>query len=228
MCTAGQRSHFTRICLAALFAIINCGSLGAQTYREADGSTLEPWQCWGPESFYSNKNPLYFEFRNTGYFFDPNPFQLRTYLGGRMDWAEMWPASGNKTLKSVNAPKAWKNPSITVQCFLRRYWTGRNVPYMVIKSENGSIEDLSVACADGPIDPFLTAPYADSYDPGDPYSLPSGSSSDPDGLAVASDDCTGGAEGDGGCQSVYLRIEVSYDGGVTWQPYWEGWGTVCE
>lgn len=30
------------------------------------------------------------------------------------------------------------------------------------------------------------------------------------------------------CTTVYLTIEISYDGGFTWETFWEGWGTECE
>ena len=30
------------------------------------------------------------------------------------------------------------------------------------------------------------------------------------------------------CWQEYMVIEISYDGGITWQEFWSGWGTVCE
>lgn len=50
------------------------------------------------------------------------------------------------------------------------------------------------------------------------------------------DGCGGGGGGeDGGgsgptlvCEDAYIVIEISYDGGQTWQMWWEGWGTECE
>jgi hypothetical protein len=30
------------------------------------------------------------------------------------------------------------------------------------------------------------------------------------------------------CWEEYVVIEISYDGGLTWQTYWSGWGTVCD
>lgn len=56
---------------------------------------------------------------------------------------------------------------------------------------------------------------SESYDPYDPYGDPcaeGGGESD--------------AEGDN-CPSEFIVIEVSYDDGVTWQTWWEGYATVC-
>jgi hypothetical protein len=41
---------------------------------------------------------------------------------------------------------------------------------------------------------------------------------------------TGGGGDDGGgagCHSEYIFIEISYDGGSSWQTWWEGYATVC-
>lgn len=204
--------------LAVLLTLLSVGTITGQSYRDDEGNTIEPYQCWSQASFHSYKNPQYFEFQNSGYFFDPNPFQLRSYLGGRMDWAEMWPSTGNKALIAKNAPKVWKYPSITVQCFVRRYWFGLNTPYMTIKNEGGYLEDLSTACS-GPI---TRDPYAASYDPSDPLES-----------TVASDECTNGEGGDSGgagvsCSSEWIRIEVSNDGGATWTVWYEGTATICQ
>ncbi len=207
---------------AILLVLLSSVPIGAQTYQDSDDSVVEPFQCWSSATFYSHKNPPYYEFRDTGYYFDPNPFQLRTYLGGRQDWAEMWPATGSRTLKSVNASKAWELPSITVQCYVRKYWWGFNQTFMVVRSEDGFIKDLSVACGGGSPGPFLNEPYAASYDPSDPY----GSTSTTEGCTGGGGTGMGGG-GAGGCQSVFLTIEVSHDGGNTWSTYWEGWATVC-
>jgi hypothetical protein len=54
---------------------------------------------------------------------------------------------------------------------------------------------------------------------------------DPSGVALAAaDECSGGTGGGGGgggaggCTSDWGRIEISYDGGLTW----DVWYTVCE
>lgn len=42
--------------------------------------------------------------------------------------------------------------------------------------------------------------------------------------------CSGGGGGGGGsgCTWEYGVIEISYDGGVTWEVWWQGWYTVCD
>lgn len=37
----------------------------------------------------------------------------------------------------------------------------------------------------------------------------------------------GGGDSEG-CTTKYGKIEVSYDGGETWETWWEGWYTECE
>lgn len=71
----------------------------------------------------------------------------------------------------------------------------------------------------------------ESYDPYDPH----GPVPAPDGDLRLS--CGGGGNGDGGmgfnpddftCSWEYLTIEVTRDGGVTWEHYWSGWAQVCD
>lgn len=53
---------------AILLVLLSTAPVGAQTYQESDGAVVEPYQCWGPATFYSHKNPPYYEYRNTGYY----------------------------------------------------------------------------------------------------------------------------------------------------------------
>lgn len=58
---------------------------------------------------------------------------------------------------------------------------------------------------------------------------------DPYAPAPDSEDVTiecgggGGSGGSGGrtCLSEWMVIEVSYDGGRNWEPWWSGWGLIC-
>ena len=43
-----------------------------------------------------------------------------------------------------------------------------------------------------------------------------------------SDGGGGGGGGGGGCTMQYGKIEVSYDGGATWETWWEGWYSECD
>jgi hypothetical protein len=40
----------------------------------------------------------------------------------------------------------------------------------------------------------------------------------------------GGSTGGGGmeCHVEWIELEISYDGGITWHPFWEGYANVCE
>lgn len=65
--------------------------------------------------------------------------------------------------------------------------------------------------------------YTESYDPYSPL---------PDEEAVATS-CGGGGgagfnPGNYSCQWDYITVEISYDGGRTWQVFWSGWAQVCD
>lgn len=63
--------------------------------------------------------------------------------------------------------------------------------------------------------------YMESYDPYSPT---------PDEDAVVPS-CGGGTGGTGGnytCWWDYITLEISYDGGETWQYFWSGWAQVCD
>ena len=60
---------------------------------------------------------------------------------------------------------------------------------------------------------------------------------DPDEMTGApsgmdTEDNSSGSSGGGGggynCSWDYITIQISYDGGATWQDYWSGWAQVCE
>jgi hypothetical protein len=68
--------------------------------------------------------------------------------------------------------------------------------------------------------------YMESYDPYDPAPA--------EGDAGVTASCGGGGGGAGfdpgnySCSWDYITIEISYDGGKTWQHFWSGWAQVCE
>lgn len=43
-------------------------------------------------------------------------------------------------------------------------------------------------------------------------------------------DCSniGGGGTDLVCEDEWIELDISYDGGMTWSPLWEGWGDVCD
>jgi hypothetical protein len=54
---------------------------------------------------------------------------------------------------------------------------------------------------------------------------PEPSECDPDGSFGSTGG--GGTSGGANCHDEYTVIEISYDDGVTWHKWWEGWATVC-
>jgi hypothetical protein len=68
--------------------------------------------------------------------------------------------------------------------------------------------------------------YMESYEPYDPAPA-----EDDAGVTA---DCGGGSGGAGfdpgnySCSWDYITIEISYDGGKTWEHFWSGWAQVCE
>ncbi|HEX8245007.1 MAG TPA: hypothetical protein VF541_15970, partial [Longimicrobium sp.] len=63
-------------------------------------------------------------------------------------------------------------------------------------------------------------------DPGyDPYGT-----FDPSGGACGTPSSPSPGSNGGGlvCHTEYIYIEISYDGGLTWEGWWQGYATVCE
>jgi hypothetical protein len=67
--------------------------------------------------------------------------------------------------------------------------------------------------------------YMTSYDPYAPHGEEDGIAADCD-----ADGSTGGSSGGFSttCRWDHVTLEVSYDGGATWQTYWSGWAQVCD
>lgn len=70
--------------------------------------------------------------------------------------------------------------------------------------------------------------YMESYDPYSP-------APEDDGDSTVTTSCGGGGTGGAGfnpanyaCTWDYITIEISYDGGQTWNHFWSGWAQVCE
>lgn len=125
----------------------------------------------------------------------------------------------------------WYNPGAYVECTNTWYYNPNGTVAYVdfrwhIVSYRGEIRDNpDSGCGGdsgnwGGTDPI----YITSYDPYAPEQV--------EDVSVQS--CGGGKGGDGTgggtmvCWSEWLEIEISYDGGKTWHPFWSGWGQVCE
>lgn len=106
-------------------------------------------------------------------------------------------------------------------------WTGKCMGYgqwgigRVISFE-GTVWRVGDATGDGCGGGAGDGYYTDSYDP---YAPTPGE----DEVATS---CGGGDEGsnsdDYACYWDYVTIEISYDGGETWQEYWSGWAQICD
>lgn len=133
------------------------------------------------------------------------------------NWYRAYPVS---SITSEDNGLRWHNARILVHCFEEKTIYYTRFHYHQVGS-SGRVEILQCKPGGG-TDPFLNEPYSTAYDP---YAT-----SGP-GEAVASD-CAGGggdgSEGGANCQSVFVSIEISHDGGATWVPYWDGWVLFCE
>lgn len=124
----------------------------------------------------------------------------------------------------------WSNPGAYVEC-TNTWWFNpdgsvNNVEFRWhIISYRGDIRENSSECGGdggdwGGNDPI----YVTSYDPYVAEQVGAGSVQD----------CGGGEDGGGAdgstltCWWEWLEIEISYDGGKTWHPFWSGWGRVCQ
>lgn len=120
----------------------------------------------------------------------------------------------------------WYSPGASVECTNTWYLNPNgSVAYVDFRwhiiSYRGNIqENTGSGCGGGgtETDPI----YMTSYDP---YA--------PDQEAVTVQDCGGGGGGGSGggggltCWWEWMEIEISYNGGKTWETYWSGWGRVC-
>jgi hypothetical protein len=118
----------------------------------------------------------------------------------------------------------WTNPGVYVECTLTWYYNpDGSVAYVDFRwhiiSYSGNITENDV-CG-GEDDDSI---YVMSYDP---YASGHDSIEACDGVAGSG----GGADAGGltpSCAWQWLELEISYDGGVTWQQLWTGWVQVCE
>ncbi len=136
---------------------------------------------------------------------------------------------------SADGQATWTNPGAYVECTFTWYYNLNGTVSHVdfrwhVIYYTGSIRrnDGCGGAGSGPI-------YMESYDP---YAPDQDNESVQGDLSVQNS-CGGGGGGDGGeggggggggssCYSEWMEIEISYDGGQTWHPYWSGWGQVCE
>lgn len=125
----------------------------------------------------------------------------------------------------------WSNPGAYVEC-TNTWWFNPNGTVNHVEFRwhvidyRGDIRGNDDGCGGDGGDWGGTDPiYATSYDPYAPEQA---------GDDVLVHDCGGGGAGGGSaggtleCWWEWMEIEISYDGGKTWHPFWSGWGQVCE
>lgn len=112
-------------------------------------------------------------------------------------------------------------------------WTGQCVGYAQwgigrVVSFEGTVWRSGAGGDDGCGDAGGDWYYTESYDPYDP--APEGGG-DTVGTASCGGSGGGGAGFDPGnysCSWDYITVEISYDGGKTWEHFWSGWAQICE
>jgi hypothetical protein len=131
---------------------------------------------------------------------------------------------------SDDGKATWTDPGAYVECTNTWYFNPNGSVAFVdfrwhVVDYRGEVTYTgSGACeTDGGGDPV----YITSYDPYAPVS-----DEHPGEVSLQGcDGSTGGNSGSGGgrsCWWEWMTVEVSYNGGLTWETLWSGWGQVCE
>ena len=125
------------------------------------------------------------------------------------------PPSTTTVLTSRDGMAKWSYPEIQVLC-----WIFNSMSIIAYHYDPYAFRGTVTECGEGSPGGgmFITDPLTEpGYDPYEGYPLRG--------------ECPGGSGGgDGGgatCHDEYIYVEVSYDGGVTWEVLWEGWAQVC-
>jgi hypothetical protein len=125
----------------------------------------------------------------------------------------------------------WTNPGVYVECTNTWYLNPNgSIAYVDFRwhiiSYRGQVTVNNDGCeSGGGGDPI----YMTSYDP---YA-PDENAVDASVQSYCGGDGGGGGGGGGtgggvSCRWEWMEIEISYNGGLTWETYWSGWGQTCE
>jgi hypothetical protein len=125
------------------------------------------------------------------------------------------PPSTTTTLISRDRRAQWSRPEVQVLC-----WIYNALDIIAYHYDPYAFRGTVTECgsAGGGGGGFITDPALETgYDPYDGY--------------PPTDQCPsssgGGSGGSASCHDEYVYVEISYDGGATWQVLWEGWAEVC-
>lgn len=155
----------------------------------------------------------------------PNPADV-SRAEYRPDIYDGYASGKGNYIRSGGGSARWYNPELYIRCtatwrYAFGFLVGVDERYKVLENR-GQIEvcgGRGTAVIDDP----------------DPYGMNGGPSGPYDPYAVSSedecDDSGNGGNGGGSpstCWNEYVYVEISYDGGLTWETMWEGWATVCE
>lgn len=151
------------------------------------------------------------------------------------------PAPGQAVpIVSEDGQARWYNPGMFLACYkLVTYRSNGTIEFARDVYQVQYIEGEIKTCPSGGggANPELDHEiYGSSYDPFDPVGGDGGAASITD---VLQSECAETGSGGGGsdtwagpggttCRYEYLVLEISNDGGMTWDVLWTGWGTVCE
>lgn len=128
--------------------------------------------------------------------------------------------------EDVDGLATWSDPGVEVRCTNTWYFNPDGTVAFVqhdwfILRFRGKVTEHGAGegCASD-LDPLYLSDY-------DPYAS---------GGDVTSPACDGTGGAGGGtidpdrvtCHWEWMQVEISYDGGVTWETYWSGWANVCE
>lgn len=170
------------------------------------------------------------------------PISGVTYHAGH-GWAITWTTVpgqwasatyyGPSSATSTDGKATWLNPSLLAECWIDWYalppTPARDAYFRWhIVRYFGTVREVKAGCNDDTrlVDDFgndVQGPYDPTYDP----ALESGTDCEDE----SSEGGSGGGGGGGGdltCRQEYVYVEISNDGGLTWEVYWEGYATVCE
>jgi hypothetical protein len=129
---------------------------------------------------------------------------------------------GTSTLVSTDGQAKWLDPQVEVLCWIYNALDVVSTHDDPIRF-SGSVVQCGSSTGGGNVGgtSFTDIGMDPGYDPYGTFDSDGGGS------------CGTGTSGDSGgggfvCHTEYVYIEISYDGGVTWDGWWEGYATVCD
>jgi len=169
-------------------------------------------------------------------FFQPNE-KVTHHAGGLFEvgwwinfpqYGPVWYYGKPNPVISDDGTKKWTNPSANVTCYTDWYYlyptTNMDATFRWHINEYGG---TVTSCDSGGGGNVGGTGFTDiGMDPGyDPYGT-----YDPGGGSCGEPGETGSPSGGNGfvCHTEYIYIEISYDGGKTWEGWWQGYATICE